>query len=390
MRGAKNTRTSRSDASPKVPNPSAKRQQVAHVTFDQHYQSLYGARWPTLRAAMLQASPKVALWNKFNRLPVEAVFPSSSPAAGKDQGEGGSPQPSEDDAVVPIACNAFPLFAAKIGSSSRLLDQPPRDDHGVPAYYLFDYASALIVEQLQVEPVHRVLDLCAAPGGKSIAIAQRLGPNGSGGELTSNEAKKDRCVRLRRNLAEHFGSTAAVLSNVTQREATTWHTPETYDRVLVDAPCSSERHLLSQPGGTADWALQNTHEISTVQRTLLLRALEAVKVGGRVVYSTCSISPVENDEVIAFALARTRCHVELAPTTLRVGQATDKGWLVLPDNEMIHDEKDSDEKDKTKGSAAGWGPMYCATLVKVGSFRPMDPSSSSSSDSEEEEIATPE
>lgn len=279
---------------------------------------------------MVKPSVKVAMWNRMCKLSMDAVM----------------------EGLRVVDSPTLRLFAAPEDAPEGLIEQPPMDEINTPAYYLLDYASTMIVEQLQVDSFHKVLDLCAAPGGKSIAIAQALSPMG---ELTSNEQKADRCARLKRNLHDFIPPNSCVWQT-TQRDATTWHSPEMYDRVLVDAPCSSERHLMSQAGGTAEWTEEVTIELARTQGTLLLRAVEAVKVGGIVVYSTCSISPHENDKVIEYAQARTRCHVEVLPTKLIVGEPTALGWIVLPD------------------VADGWGPMYCCTLTKVASLRPLSSS----------------
>jgi 5-methylcytosine rRNA methyltransferase NSUN4 len=324
------------------------------ISFDAYYQSVYGSRWPALKRAMMLPTAKVAMWNRFTRLSQESVV------------EGLTEIPSE---LLRLCTGSAPAVSsgeeppAAPSAQPMLLEQPPRDDFGTPAYYLLDEASTMIVEQMQVDGFHKVLDLCAAPGGKSIAIAQFLSPQG---EIHSNEPNKDRAQRLKRNLHEHIPQNSCIFQ-VTQRDATTWYNPEAFDRVLVDAPCSSERHVMHQPGGTADWDLRVTHELAKTQGALLLRALEAVKVGGIVVYSTCSISPVENDEVVAYALERTRCHIELRKTQLRLGEATKLGWIVLPDTCPGHE---------------GSGPMYCSSFVKVAAQRPLTESDTDSSSEE--------
>lgn len=342
----------------KAPDAASKKR----ISFEAYYQSVYGSRWPALKRALLLPTAKVAMWNRFTRLPQESVV------------EGLTELPSEllrlytTGNIVPAAPASEEEAPAATPSppQQELLEQPPRDDFGTPAYYLLDEASTMIVEQLQVDGFHKVLDLCAAPGGKSIAIAQFLSPQG---EIHSNEPNKERAQRLKRNLHEHIPQNSCIF-HVTQRDATTWHNPEAFDRVLVDAPCSSERHVMHQPGGVADWDLRVTHELAKTQGALLLRALEAVKVGGIVVYSTCSISPVENDEVVEYALERTRCHIERRKTELRLGEATKLGWIVLPDKCPGHE---------------GSGPMYCSSFLKVASQRPLSESDSDSSSEDEDE-----
>jgi 16S rRNA C967 or C1407 C5-methylase (RsmB/RsmF family) len=252
------------------------------------------------------------------------------------------------------------LNAFVCDKGSEVFLQPPVDDGDVPAYYVLDYASVMIVEHLGIEAFHRVLDLCSAPGGKAIAISQYLSPSG---EISCNEAQPERFARLRRNVQSYIPQNSCVV-HLTQRDATTWHNPCAYDRVLVDAPCSAERHLVLQPGGTALWSDESSRLFAKQQLSLLLRAIETTKVGGIVVYSTCSMSPLENDDVVESALQKSRCDIRCRETKLALGEPTRYGWIVLPD------------------AAEGWGPMYCATLAKMGDLR--STKSSSESDSGED------
>lgn len=346
--------------------------------FETFYSSLYGKRWPALRAAMVPTPKKAALWNRFCQVPFSEVTRGLARV---------------DETSITQAFQRPPAGEGDNGTDgAELIDKPPIDEFGVKAYYLIDYASACVVEQLQVGPFDTVLDLCAAPGGKSIAAAQFLSPDGS---ITSNEARADRCTRLRRNLQEHVPP-SYVPWRVVQRDAQTWHDPAAYTRVLVDAPCSSERHLLHQSGGgqvsLREWSEESTKAMAALQCSLLQRAFETCSEGGRVVYSTCSISPYENDGVVTEALRRTRCEVRVvtpgsvpvpgvseaevapsgstssvSPTTSQssaaLGEPTTYGRLLLPD--VFH----------------GWGPMYFAVFEKVAQHRRC---SSSSDDSDDE------
>ena len=346
------------------PLQTAHKSSKSSISFDAFYEDAFGSeRWKSLRKALVALPSKVAVWNKYcqlscedvareHKLQVEQGIEEITVREGKSSAKLKLLKPLADSAA------SGSVDAAVEGGSLLLLDQPPRDDRGITAYYLLDPASAMIVEQLQVEGHHKVLDLCASPGGKSVCIGQFLT---SVGELTSNEQKADRCARLRRNLEEHIPDNSFVWS-VSQRDGTTWYNPCAYDRVLVDAPCSSERHVMHQPGGLATWSAATSHELSKLQTALLLRALEAAAVGGLVLYSTCSISPLENDGVVEDALRRTRVGVSVEPTVLPVGEATRQGWIVLPD------------------VCANAGPMYCARLRKVTEQRVDESSSSESSD----------
>lgn len=375
-------------------------------TFDEYYNDVYGERWPALRAAMAEPPRKVALWNRFSQVPfeeatrgltrvdcnslIQAFQPANRAAAGVRKAEDTSAEGHEHATVQGDSADAL--------HEDGVIDKPPLDSFGVKAYYLLDYASTHIVEQLQVGAFDTVLDVCAAPGGKSIAIAQFLSPEGS---LTCNEARADRCARLRRNLQEHV-PVNYVPWKTTQRDAQTWYDPAAFSRVLVDAPCSSERHLLHQSGGSPlslrEWSEATTVELAALQRVLLQRAIETCRAGGRIVYSTCSISPLENDGVVSEALQRTRCEVRVvktgapAPTPAAtssgaggvdegaaaaaadaphappvLGEPTAHGRLLLPD------------------TSNGWGPMFFCVLEKTSEHKSMG--SSSDEDGEEDEDA---
>ncbi len=174
-----------------------------------------------------------------------------------------------------------------------------------------------------------------------------------------------------------------------------------FDRILVDAPCSSDRHLLHAPDQLAMWVEADTKEQAKRQQSLLVNAIRALKIGGRVVYSTCSLSPYENDGVVYNAIAhygkvgkyKTKASTVLGstastsssssssstssstsdatttaapapapavfrfgnavvrtlPFVLAVGEPTSYGWIVLPDQ-----------------PGSKWGPLYIACLERVG------------------------
>lgn len=115
----------------------------------------------------------------------------------------------------------------------------------------------------------------------------------------------------------------------------------------MDAPCSSERHLLQNHEELFKWTEQRTVQCAKRQLALLNAGLKNVRVGGLVVYSTCSISNVENDKVIEKALQKRKVDFEIIHRTWLVGEKTEFGWIVLPDTE------------------GGWGPLYFCVLRRV-------------------------
>jgi 16S rRNA C967 or C1407 C5-methylase (RsmB/RsmF family) len=126
-----------------------------------------------------------------------------------------------------------------------------------------DAASILAVEALDVQPNESILDICAAPGGKSIAILQKLSPHGT---LHCNELSTERRKRLLQVLKDYLPPSMFSRVSVTGNDATKSKTfvEGRYDKVLVDAPCSSERHLLHDKEELSKW---------TTSRWLLLLLL---------------------------------------------------------------------------------------------------------------------
>jgi ribosomal RNA methyltransferase Nop2 len=154
--------------------------------------------------------------------------------------------------------------------------------------------SMLAVQALNPQPGEMVLDMAAAPGGKSCFIGERLAGEGI---IISNDYSKKRSAALISNLSRH-GITHSV---VTMQDGMTIQTPP-LDRVLLDAPCTGEGLLVSQPMRRKSKTIINNYQLQKVQISLLKRAISLLKPGGRCVYSTCSITTPENEEVIAEVL----------------------------------------------------------------------------------------
>ncbi len=160
--------------------------------------------------------------------------------------------------------------------------------------YLQNLASMIPVEALAPEPGERVLDLAAAPGSKTLQIACRMQNTG---EVAAVEAVKSRFFRLRANL-EAQGATR--VRTFLRDGATVWRRrPEHFDRVLLDAPCSSEgRFHTSAPESYAYWSPRKIKEMARKQRRLLFSAVQSLRPGGVLVYATCSLAPEENEAAI--------------------------------------------------------------------------------------------
>lgn len=211
------------------------------------------------------------------------------------------------------------------------------EDHleGLVKPYYLDAASVTAARALDVQPGDVVLDMCAAPGGKTLVLALAL--SGSG-RLISNDRSADRRGRLKRVIAEHLPPEWQVNVVVTGYDATRWglHEQQVYDRILLDAPCSSERHVLRSPAHLADWSAHRTKALAQQALALLCAALEALKPGGVLVYSTCSISPEENEGLLErFAAKRPGLWVLVEQALILPDQSEGEGplfWAKLRKN----------------------------------------------------------
>lgn len=165
-------------------------------------------------------------------------------------------------------------------------------------YYIQEPSAMAPVELLDIMPGHRVLDLCAAPGGKSTQIAGKLQGTGV---LVTNDNAKERTKALAKNI-ELAGVRNAVVLNE-EPAAIAGVFPEWFDRILVDAPCSGEGMFRKDESMIAEWEKHSIERCSVMQHDILKHAAAMLAPGGRIVYSTCTFSPEENEQQIACFLA---------------------------------------------------------------------------------------
>ncbi|XP_063585289.1 5-methylcytosine rRNA methyltransferase NSUN4-like [Penaeus indicus] len=197
------------------------------------------------------------------------------------------------------------IFAFEKGNISDF-PQPRSDPQlRVLDHYAMDGASLLPVLALDVNPGDRVLDMCAAPGGKSLLVLQTLLP----GLLVSNDVSEGRVKRIRSILKQYVPRGMSSIENmtvVTQKNGCLFREAEEYDKVLVDVPCLTDRHSLMEDDNSI-FETSRTKErlkLPELQSQLLVSALQAVRPGGTVVYSTCTLSPLQNDGVVHLALSK--------------------------------------------------------------------------------------
>lgn len=177
--------------------------------------------------------------------------------------------------------------------------------HEAGVYYLQEASAMAPVVLLNPQPGERVCDLCAAPGGKTTQIAGRM--NGSG-FLLCNEINPKRAKILSRNV-ERMGVGNALVTNEHPQNLAKRY-PGHFDRVLIDAPCSGEGMFRKEEAAVADWSPETVQMCARRQLEILHSGAQLVRDGGRLVYSTCTFAPEENEQTITAFL---QTHPEFSP-----------------------------------------------------------------------------
>lgn len=199
----------------------------------------------------------------------------------------------------------------------------------IKEYYL-DRASVLVASILPLKSGDNVLDMCAAPGGKTLVMLSRM--NGDI-YLTANDRSRDRKLRLDEVIKNHTPLEWHERIKTTCYDASTWglHEKDCYDAILLDAPCSSERHVIKSDKHLAMWSLSRPKRLAIEQYALLASAFDAVKPNGYILYSTCSINPQEDEKVIEKLLKRKENQVEIIDFELEHSEEREFGKIILPD-----------------------------------------------------------
>ena len=190
--------------------------------------------------------------------------------------------------------------------------------HEAGVYYLQEASAMAPVSLLDPQPGERVCDLCAAPGGKTTQIAGRMMGQGF---LLCNEINPKRAKILSRNLERMAAANALVTNEHPANLASRF--PGFFDRVLVDAPCSGEGMFRKEEAAVTDWSQETVEMCARRQGEILHSAAQMVRPGGRLVYSTCTFAPEEDECAVAAFLA---AHPEFTPETVEAP------WFVPGEN----------------------------------------------------------
>lgn len=171
--------------------------------------------------------------------------------------------------------------------------------HEAGVYYIQEPSAMAPVAYLDVKPGERILDLCAAPGGKSTQIAAGLRREGL---LVCNEIHPQRAKILSENV-ERMGIPNALVTNETPKKLSETFV-EFFDKILVDAPCSGEGMFRKNEEACDEWSLENVQLCADRQDEILDCAAGMLRPGGRLVYSTCTFAPAENEGSISRFITR--------------------------------------------------------------------------------------
>ncbi|XP_041982027.1 5-methylcytosine rRNA methyltransferase NSUN4 [Aricia agestis] len=258
------------------------------------------------------------------------------------------------------------VMTFEMGSDSTKFPEPKRGKIGMFNYYPLDLGSVLAVLALNLRGGERVLDVCAAPGGKTLTALQTMLPD----LLVANDSSISRCNRMERIFRDYLidydtSNSWRERLLVSRKDGRMIVDDAGFDAVLVDAPCTTDRHSVLEDENNIFRAdrVRERLRIPELQAQLIASALQLVRVGGALVYSTCALSPAQNDGALHAALAAAfRDHGVVATVkdlsapfsslssalVLGSGAAKPKyGQLVIPD------------------IAANYGPTYIARIVRV-------------------------
>ena len=195
---------------------------------------------------------------------------------------------------VPWADNGFYYDGTLDGEVLRPSKHPA---YYAGLYYLQEPSAMTPAAMLPVVPGDRVLDLCAAPGGKSTELASKLKGRGM---LVSNDISYSRARALLKNLELAGAANICVTSEAPEKLAGVW--PEFFDKILVDAPCSGEGMFRRDEDMVKDWNEKGPEYYVPIQRQILSQAAAMLRPGGYMLYSTCTFSVEEDEENVAYVL----------------------------------------------------------------------------------------
>lgn len=204
--------------------------------------------------------------------------------------------PEEFEKICPYEIKRIPWIENGYYYDGK--DQPARHPYYFAGLYYIQEPSAMTpANLLPVKPGDKVLDLCAAPGGKSTELAAKLKGEGV---LVANDISNSRAKALLKNI-ELFGVHNAIVVSEAPSKLVNYFEGY-FDKILVDAPCSGEGMFRKSPSIMKNWEQYGVEYYNKLQKEIILSAAKMLKPGGSMLYSTCTFSPEENEGTIAYLL----------------------------------------------------------------------------------------
>ena len=234
---------------------------------------------------------------------------------------------------------------------------------GGKPYYL-DQASIYAAQALPPLDEGSYLDMCAAPGGKTLVLASGMGQEA---HIQANELSRSRRARLLTVLAEHLPPDISTRIEVTGYDAATLprYRQAYYDRILLDAPCSSERHVITDAKYLACWTPARVKMLAQRQWALLSAAFLLLKPGGFLVYATCALADTENDGVVQKLLKKYGKEAAVHNGAAAAPYAADTETAAGNDTKLIASEKTLFGRRFLPDTCTGAGPLYFSLIEKI-------------------------
>ena len=164
-------------------------------------------------------------------------------------------------------------------------------------YYIQEPSAMLVAHFLDINENDYVLDMCAAPGGKTCHVASRLSEDGL---MIANDIVPLRAKVLSENI-ERFGLSNTIVTNIDPVNFTKV-LPGFFDKIILDAPCSGEGMFRKNDDAIEQWSMDKVNECAYIQRNLLDAAMTLLKPGGKLIYSTCTYNKIENEDQVNYVL----------------------------------------------------------------------------------------
>ncbi|KAH8240610.1 hypothetical protein KR026_001661 [Drosophila bipectinata] len=215
------------------------------------------------------------------------------------------------------------LYTYEMGNCSDF-KAPKKCLTGVLSHFMMDGASTLPPLFLQVQPGERVLDACASPGGKSLVMLQTLHVD----QLVCNDIQESRLNKLRKVMQEYLFDFkerwAGKRLIFSQSDARYLGDYDAFDKILVDVPCTTDRHVLNEQDNNIfkPTRIKERLRIPELQAGILTNCLRLLRPGGSLVYSTCSLSPIQNDGVVHMALQKAFAEHNITATIKDLSRQT--------------------------------------------------------------------